>query len=44
MPAETVELSLPAPLFTLVSSAGRPVSLSDYRGRPVILFFIRAFT
>lgn len=34
-----------APGFTLPSTAGKPVSLSDYRGKPVVLaFFPAAFT
>lgn len=28
-----------APAFTLASLAGKPVSLSDFRGRPVLLYF-----
>ena len=44
MSSETVELGMPAPGFILESSAGHPVSLSDYRGRPVVLYFIREFT
>ena len=29
----------PAPDFTLTSDAGEPVSLSDFRGKPVVLYF-----
>ena len=29
----------PAPDFTLASDVGVPVSLSDFRGRPVVLYF-----
>ena len=29
----------PAPAFTLTSDAGEPVSLSDFRGQPVVLYF-----
>jgi len=28
-----------APEFTLTSDAGEQVSLSDFRGRPVVLYF-----
>jgi len=33
-----------APPFTLATAAGDTVSLYDYRGRPVVLFFVREFT
>jgi len=29
----------PAPEFTLRSDADEPVSLSDFRGKPVVLYF-----
>lgn len=29
----------PAPEFTLADASGRPISLSEYRGRPVVLVF-----
>ena len=29
----------PAPDFTLESDAGEKVSLSDFRGKPVVLYF-----
>src|SRR5437660_10980091 len=32
----------PAPEFTLPDSTGRPVSLADYRGRHVVLYFYPA--
>jgi peroxiredoxin len=39
------ELGQTAPQFTLESSAGKPVSLKDLRGRSVVLaFFPKAFT
>jgi peroxiredoxin Q/BCP len=34
-----VEEGAPAPDFTLTSDAGEQVSLSDFRGRPVVLYF-----
>jgi peroxiredoxin Q/BCP len=34
-----VEEGQPAPDFTLVSDAGESVSLSDFRGRPVVVYF-----
>jgi thioredoxin-dependent peroxiredoxin len=34
-----------APEFTLPSSTGKPISLKDYRGKPVVVaFFPAAFT
>jgi peroxiredoxin Q/BCP len=36
MPAHEGEL---APDFTLPDDAGRPVTLSDFRGKPVVLYF-----
>jgi len=30
-----------APDFTLITLEGQPVALSDYRGRPVLLVFLR---
>lgn len=37
--AEVVTEGEPAPDFTLTSDAGEPVSLSDFRGKPVVLYF-----
>ena len=34
-----VETGNPAPDFTLTSSDGSQVSLSEYKGQPVLLFF-----
>jgi peroxiredoxin len=39
VPAESTESGRIAPGFTLTNSAGASVSLSDYRGRNVVLFF-----
>jgi len=44
MPTKMVGLGMPAPGFTLESSEGGLVSLSDHRGRPVVLYLIREFT
>ncbi|EFM10255.1 alkyl hydroperoxide reductase/ Thiol specific antioxidant/ Mal allergen [Paenibacillus curdlanolyticus YK9] len=35
----TAEVGKPAPAFTLEGSGGKPVSLGDYIGKKVILFF-----
>jgi peroxiredoxin Q/BCP len=32
----------PAPQFSLPDSTGKPVSLADYRGRPVVVYFYPA--
>jgi cytochrome oxidase Cu insertion factor (SCO1/SenC/PrrC family) len=37
-PANTVSVT-PAPGFTLPADDGRQVSLSDYAGKPVLLYF-----
>jgi peroxiredoxin Q/BCP len=37
-----VEKGKPAPDFTLESDAGEQVSLSDFRGKPVVLYFYPA--
>ena len=34
-----VEEGNPAPDFTLTSDSGERVKLSDFRGRPVVLYF-----
>jgi peroxiredoxin len=42
--SETVPVGSSAPEFTLqAANDGREVSLSDYRGRPVVLVFLRGF-
>ncbi len=41
-PAERLEAGAPAPSFTLPDSSGAPVSLADYRGKKVVLYFYPA--
>ena len=43
VPSETVPAGSQAPDFTLTSTRGEDVSLSDYRGRNVVLVFLRGF-
>ena len=41
--SETVPVGSPAPDFTLESISGGQVSLSSFRGKPVVLVFLRGF-
>ncbi len=41
--SETVPVGSQAPDFTLTSIQGEQVRLSDYRGRKVVLVFLRGF-
>ena len=41
--SETVPVGAAAPDFQLTAIDGREVSLSDLRGRPVVLVFLRGF-
>ena len=41
--SETVPVGTEAPDFTLTAIDGGEVSLSAYRGRPVVLVFLRGF-
>jgi len=41
--SETVPVGTEVPDFTLTAIDGREVSLSAYRGRPVVLVFLRGF-
>lgn len=36
-----IKLGDPAPPFNLTALEGQPVALSDYRGQPVLLVFLR---
>jgi hypothetical protein len=38
-----IEIAAPAPGFTLDDAEGNPVSLSDFRGKKVVLTFYRGF-
>jgi peroxiredoxin len=40
---ELLQPGEPAPEFELTDLSGRLVRLSDYRGRPVLLAFLRGF-
>jgi peroxiredoxin len=40
---ETVPVGSQAPDFELTSIGGESVSLSSYRGKPVVLVFLRGF-
>lgn len=41
--SDTVPLGSEAPDFTLEAIAGGEVSLSSFRGKPVVLVFLRGF-
>ena len=41
--SETVPVGSPAPDFTLTSIDEQEVKLSEYRGRKVVLVFLRGF-
>jgi peroxiredoxin len=43
VPSETVPVGSQAPDFTLTSNQGEEISLSGYRGRNVVLVFLRGF-
>jgi len=42
--SSTVPTGSPAPDFTLPQSGGGDVSLSSFRGRPVVLGFLRGYS
>jgi peroxiredoxin len=41
--SETVAIGAEAPDFSLTATDGRSVTLSSYRGQPVVLVFLRGF-
>ena len=41
--SELLEPGEPAPDFELRDTAGRLIRLSDFRGQPVVLVFLRGF-
>jgi peroxiredoxin len=41
--SETVPVGSEAPDFTLTAVSGEDVKLSDLRGKPVVLVFLRGF-
>ena len=41
--AELISPGEPAPAFGLTDLNGRHIELADYRGRPVVLAFLRGF-
>jgi len=43
LPSETVPVGSQAPDFTLTSIHGEEVTLAGYRGRNVVLIFLRGF-
>jgi peroxiredoxin Q/BCP len=43
MPISELEVGSAAPDFKLASTTGNEIALSDYRGKKVILFFVREF-
>ena len=43
VPSDTVPVGSPAPDFALTSVEGQEVKMSGYRGRKVVLVFLRGF-
>ncbi len=43
VPSDTVPVGAAAPDFELAAINGQPVKLSSFRGRPVVLVFLRGF-
>ncbi len=43
MPDSELQVGSQAPDFRLPSTSGREIALSDYRGKRIILFFVREY-
>ncbi len=43
MPESELQVGSTAPDFKLPSTSGREIALSDYRGKRIILFFVREY-
>jgi peroxiredoxin Q/BCP len=43
MADKELEVGSPVPDFTLPSNMGGEVKISDYRGRKIVLFFVREY-
>jgi thioredoxin-dependent peroxiredoxin len=41
MPNSELEVGSPAPDFKLPSNIGGEIALADYRGKKIVLFFVR---
>lgn len=43
MPEDELQVGSPVPFFKLPSTAGTEISVSDYAGRKIVLFFVREY-
>ncbi len=43
MPTPEIDVGSPAPDFKLPANTGGEIALSDYRGKKVVLFFVREY-
>jgi peroxiredoxin len=43
MPQDELQVGSPVPIFKLPSTAGPEISVTDYAGRKVVLFFVREY-
>jgi peroxiredoxin len=43
MPSNELEVGFTLPDFSLPSTTGKEVATSDYRGKKIILFFVREY-